>query len=187
MTEDDIVQAGEAEGFEVMDGVNIGSLDDVKEQRPVAPPARDIKLLITEAKPVGNKEKTWLGVNCAFKIIDGINAGTEEEPKLVWKNGVIFYTIAYYADPTIYTKDFFTAKNRPYLVDWKGLAEATGYDEPSNPGTDKMFEFLKNKMVIGNITQNKETRKNEEGVRVPTGGVVNEVKNLKKVPDEELV
>ena len=168
----------ENKGFEVLDEVEIGTLDDVKEQRTVLPPTKGVKLLITKAEPRGSKDGAYRSINLACKLVDGIG----EEGK--YKNMVVFSSVCYYADPDQYNKDFF--KNKQHLVQLKYLKGAVILTDPTKVN-DQFVSELANQYVVGDIVQTKpRTYTAADGTEVTTD-IGNEVRNFKKIADEDLV
>jgi hypothetical protein len=100
--------------------VEIGNLDEIKEERQYIPATRNVRLKIKKAEIRVNQENTYRQISLQLQLTQGIG----EEGK--YKNKVIFTRICYYADPTIYVNDFFV--KRQHLVMLKQLAKATGVD-----------------------------------------------------------
>ena len=176
VTQKDLEEAG----FDIIKPVGIGSLEDVKEQRNLIPPTKDVKLRIKKVKQVSSQDQKWLGMNLALVLEEGIVINEGDAPK--YKGMSVYQTVTYFADPEKYTKDFF--KSKQHLVDLKNLMQATNLSDPTEVN-DKMFEELAGQLITGNIIQSAETRKNEEGVRVKTGVMINEVKNIKPVSSDD--
>ena len=172
ITQDDLEKAG----IEIIKPVDIGDLDDVVEQKTLIPPTRGVKLRIKKVKPVESKDQKWLGMNVALVLEDGVVIEEGGEPK--YKGMAVYQTVTYYADPEKYTKNYF--KTKQHLVDLKNLMKATTLSDPTTIN-DKTFEELVGQVVIGNIVQVAETRKNEDGDKEKTGVMINEVKNIKPV------
>jgi len=180
MGPDEVVQAGEDAGFQVIDEVEIGTLEDVKEIPRLIPPAKNVKLYIGEVKVNTNKDNTYRSLNIRFIISDGIDVGGE----LKYKGMGVFSRLCYYADPEVYTKDFF--KNRQHLVELKNLIAATQLTD-STKINDTFCTELKGQTILGNLIQRKaKAYTDKEGNEQP-GEPSNEVVNLKKVSDEDLV
>ena len=102
----------------VFDEVIIGNLDDVKEQKTIIPPTKNVRVKIVKAENRVNKDNTYRSISLQLRIVDGV--GDENK----WKGKILFGSVNYYADPTVYTKDFFTSKQ--HLIQLKYLARATG-------------------------------------------------------------
>lgn len=173
-----------------VDPVDVGDLNDVKEERAYIPAAQNVKMRIQKVDVRASRENTAEGkpaniyrsLNLQLKIVDGV----DEEGK--YRNKVVFGRVCYYADPVYYTKDFF--KKRQHLVQLKYLANATGVD--LNKVNGYKIEELEGKEVLANIT----VRKRPEllaGQPVldenskPCFTFDNEVKNYKAIPTDQLV
>jgi len=146
--------------------VVVGDLNDVIEQKFVIPNTKHVKFMVRKATNKANKDNTWRGINLQLSIVDGI----DEEGK--YKGKVLFSMITYYADPTIYTKDFF--KTKQHLVPLKYLLKATGLDPIID---DEFLNKLEGTFLYGDIVQ-------KAGFE---GTIENDVKNFKAVPVDELV
>lgn len=125
-------------GVEPMD---IGNLDDIKEEKQVIPPTKNVKFIITKADNWVNSEGSLRQINLALKIVDGI------DPSGKYKNKLIFTRITYYADTTVYKNDFFVRKQ--YLISLKYLKNAIGWDKTTIDG--HFFDECLNKEVMGDI------------------------------------
>lgn len=183
MTADEVRdQVEQTEGFEVIDEVDVGTLDDVKEERTLLPPTKGVKLQIAKASPVANKEATYRQINLQLRLVDGITVAEGEEPK--YKGMSVFTRVCYYADPTVYTKDFF--KKRQHLVQLKYLKGACTLTDP-NKVNDAFLKELTDQIVLADITQQKARPYTDaQGVEQP-GEPSNEARNFRAVPVEEMV
>lgn len=180
MTDEEAIKAAEKEGFEVVDEIEIGTLEDVKEIPRLIPPARNAKLQIGEVKVNANEAGTYRSLNVRFVISDGIDINGE----LKYKGMGVFSRVCYYADPAVYIKDFF--KNKQHLVALKQLVAATQLSDATKMN-DAFCAELKGQIVLGNIIQRKAKAYTDKLGNEQPGEPSNEVVNFKKVPDEELV
>jgi len=101
-----------------MEEVNVGDLTDVKEQKTLIPPTKNVKVKIVKVDNKVNKDNTYRSLNLQLKISEGIG------DDMKYKGKILFARVCYYADPNVYTKDFFGAKQ--HLIQLKYLASATG-------------------------------------------------------------
>jgi len=99
----------EEAGFDVTEPMEV-DLSDVREERTLLPPASNVKLQIRKATTTMNEDKTFRSMNISFQLVDGILVGEEVK----YKGMVVFERVCYYADPQVYTKDWF--KKRQHLV-----------------------------------------------------------------------
>ena len=174
----------EEEGMDTSADVTIESLDDVKEEKQLVPPARGVKLKVRKAEINKYNEDKYCVINLQLQIVDGINDDGE------YKGKVVFGKVNYAADPATYTKDYFVKKQ--HLIQAKGLLKAIGMElaqvgvannglvkkDGSELVTDQFCEDLKGMVIIGDI---KQTKGNEQY------GPDNEVVNFKAVSAESLV
>jgi hypothetical protein len=161
--------------FNGVEPVEIGNLDDVKEQRTVIPATKGVRVKIKKADNAINKDNTYRSINLQLQITQGI----DETGK--YKNKVIFGRVCYYADPNAYTKDFF--KTKQHLVQLKYLARATGMDFSKITG-----EFIDSLVTAPEIKVDITIRKRKmlvDGVEEET--MENEVKNYKSLDPTELI
>lgn len=141
------------EHFGGIEPVNVGDLSDVQEQKLLIPATKNVKLLIKDADmrtPKDHNDYRW--INLQLQLVDGIDEAGK------YKGKVVFGMVAYYANPAVYTKDFFTSKQ--HLVNLKQLIAATGIDGSIDGHTP---EKLKGKVVLADIWQKKDLTDNEVG------------------------
>ena len=176
-----MVDETKEEGFEVIDEVEIGDLSGVKEQRNLIPAAKGVKFLIKKAEPKDNPDKTYRQINLQLQLVDGIPTPQTES---AYKGMTVFGRVCYYADPSVYTKDFF--KNKQHLVELKRLLDTVEVTDRTKVN-DQLFSDLKGKLVMGDILQKAgKPYTNAEGDEV-MGEPQNEVVRFRAVPLEEQV
>jgi len=159
------------EGFNVVDEVVIEDLTDVKEEKQLIPPSREVKLLVKKAEVKASKDNNYRWVNAQLQLVDGVDA----EGK--YKGKVVFGKICYYANMEMYgAKDYF--KKKQHLVNLRQFAEAVGMDLAGLKINYQFIQDITGKMVVADILQ---TKGNEQY------GPDNEVKNYKKVSTDSLV
>lgn len=143
----------ENEGFDVNDEIEVGDLSNVKEQRLLIPPTQNVLLEITKSGLEAFKEGAYKNISMTLKIVDGIESqiATEEgfETTTKYKNARLFARVCCYADPEIYTKDFF--KNKQHLMELKRLMVACGRDITTTKVNDGLFVDMIGMQVMGNI------------------------------------
>lgn len=163
-------------GIEPMD---VGDLTDVKEERQVIPPTKNVKFQIVKAEATINKAGTFRQINLQCKLVDGI----DEQGK--FKNKIIFTRVTYYADPNAYTSEFF--KRRQYLLALKFLKTAVGWDSSTIDGN--FLAQLDKKILKGDIVIRKGKRLVDDGTgnKVQTEQLDNEIRNFKALSPEESV
>ena len=98
MTIEEVKDWAKNEGFEVIDEVNIGNLTDLKEEKSILPPSKNVKLRIRKVSVFNNKDKTFRMLNMSLSLEDGITVNSEVK----FKNMVVWSKVTYYADPTVY-------------------------------------------------------------------------------------
>ena len=108
----------QSEWYGGVEPVEVGNLDDVKETKTVLPPAKGVRVKIARAECYINKENTYRQLVLGLKLTEGIDGK--------FKGMFVNARVCYYADPNVYTKDFF--KNKQHLVQLKYLNRATGLD-----------------------------------------------------------
>ena len=172
-----------------------GTIADVKEEKNLVPPARDIPMTITETKLYSTYDdgsvRNWKQILVKFRLDQGI----EVDNVTKYKGMLLTQMMPYFAQPTNYdyTKPFF-AKGQ-FLVPLQQIIKSTNIEAPSlikGGLTDEVMETvaesLKNKTILGSVLQTKVTSKNvETGKYEPTGDLQNEVKNFKIIPEDMLV
>jgi hypothetical protein len=164
--------------IEVTDEVAIGDLSTIKEDKPLIPPTRGVKLRIKKAETEIFKEGAFRNIKMQLQLVDGI----DEEGK--YKNSVVFQSVNYYADPEIYTSEFFT--ERKNLRDLKHLLNAVELSDKSVVN-DQLIAELGGQVVTGDITQKQDKPYvNKEGIEV-TPDPKNEVRNIRAIAEEDLV
>lgn len=165
----------EKEGFTVVDETEIQDLTDVKEEKQLVPPAKNVLFEIRKASAGENDSKTWKWVALDLKIVTGIDAEGAYAGKHMFQN------ICYYADPTSYTSSYF--QKQQHLVQLKALASALGLPLKGLKINDTVLADMVGKQVVADIVQTADTVKNADtGKREKTGDMSNEVRNF-KTPD----
>ena len=151
--------------------VDVGNLDDVREQRIVIPASKGVVVRIKKAENMINKDNTYRQINLQLQLVDGLAEGK-------FKGKVVFTRVCYYADPNAYTKDYF--KNKQHLVQLKYLLRAVG--ATSNVVDGHLIDNLMSATpILCDITVNKKVQKVDDG----TGNIVdvetleNECRNFK--------
>lgn len=160
----------EETGFNVMEPLDIGDLSDV--QRVLIPPASNAKMRIRKVVNKPNKENTFRQLNVTAVLEDGVIVGGE----LKYKGAILFTRICYFADPTVYTKDYF--KTRQYLFPLKLFLKAVEDDITNVKITDEYLASLTNKLVLANVLQIKDNL---------SGDMINTVGNFKPLPLDQRV
>ena len=180
------------EGFAVNDEVTIEDLSDVKEEKALVPPAKDVKFRISKAELGKNESGVWRWVALTLQIVDGIPVVDKETggTKMGYINKPMFQNVCYFADPSSYTGDWFTKKQ--HLVQLKYLAQSVGLDITGLKVNDEFLNQLRNKVISARIIQSPDTVKETDPVtgqtkRVKTGDMSNEVKDFKAISEEAQV
>jgi hypothetical protein len=166
---------GSSNWYGGVEPIDVGNLDDVKEERQVIPASKGVELQIVNAEIKANKANTYRSINLQLKLTQGLADGK-------YKGKVVFGRVCYYADPTIYTKDFFTKKQ--HLIQLKYLKRAIGYENNTVDG--HLLEALANKQILGDIVIKKSTFQVDDGKggKETVEQLDNEVKNFKSMPAE---
>ncbi len=180
---------GEEVPIQVTEETEVGSLADVKEKRTLIPPTKNVKVRIDKAEELlqGNPKGSFKQLKITTPLVEGIEVvGEDGEPKVKYKNAPIFTTICFYADATIYTKDYF--KDKQHLVQYTMLLKALDRDV-SNPEetkvNDQLIQDISKRLVIADIVQEKATPyTDKEGVKQP-GQPKNYLKNFKAVSETD--
>lgn len=173
-----------------------GSLTDVKEVKQVIPPTQNVKLVIADidifAEDKDGIARNWKFFSIKFRIEDGIEVAGERK----YKGPTITQMVPYYANPKHYDykKPFFSKGQ--FLLPISQLCKAVALENPpqmvlgglEDTTASGLAELLKGKSVLGNIVQKKEESYNPDSNKYePTGSMINEVKNFRKLPDSNLV
>ena len=158
-------------GIEIVDEVEVGDLSDVKEERTILPPTKMVKLRIRKATVLENKDKTYRQINASLALEDGIEVAGEVK----YKGMVVWAKVCYFADPSVYTKDFF--KKSQHLVELKKLATALGIDVKGIKVNDEFLAELEGKVVLADIRQKLNKFTTKDGTAVEN--IQNEVGNFK--------
>ena len=157
-------------GFQIVDEVDIGNVDDVREERPLVPPAKDVKLQIKRVSARSNETRTWRWLSVGLQLVDGVKVGEDMKYKGMYVNTD---NMCYYADPEAYPE---VTKDKRYLGKLADLQRATGM--VGLPINDKFLEILQDKIVLGTIRQKFDEYQGEK---------VNVVGYLKPLTTEMLV
>lgn len=164
-------------GFEPVD---VGDMSEVREIRTTIPATKGVRVKIVKADNLINASNTYRQINLQLKIVNGI----DETGK--YKGKVVFGKVCYYADPTVYTKDFFKA--RQHLVQLKYLLKATGIANTTIDGhiLEQLVEAPEIKVDI-TVKKRKVTVDDGVGGTETIEQLDNEVRNYKAIPVEEQV
>ena len=164
--------------------VDVGNLDDVKEQKSVIPATKDVLFRIKKAELRIIQDNTWRSINLQLQLVNGIG----EEGK--YKNKVLFSNVPYYADPIKYSGDYF--KSKQHLLPLKFLRKATGLElNPIDGHTVEQLEkapYIKASITIRQrkvLDENKQPLLDEQGKEVKEPE--NDVRFFKAVDPSELV
>ena len=162
------------EGFNVIDEVEIGSLDDIKESKPLIPATKNVLFSISKVRPFQSEDGKYKAFELGLQLVDGIDGK--------WKNSWVNSDgICYYADTEKYTKDFF--KERQHLRNLKTLLKATGIQ--TTKVNDELFKELEGKKILADIYQVPNNYTAKDGAEISE--TVNQAKFFKPVPTEQLV
>ncbi len=134
-------------GFEVVDEIEVGDLSDVKQERNLLPPVKNVKVRIRKATVNQNEAGTFRQLNMSLAVEDGIEVAGETK----YKGSVLWARVPYYADPQQYTKDYFVKKQ--HLVELKKLALALGIDIVSIKVNDEFLASLEGKLLTADVRQ----------------------------------
>ena len=157
-------------GFQIVDEVDIGNVDDVKEERPLVPPAKDVKLQIKRVNARKNEQGTWRWLSVGLQLVDGVKVGEDMKYKGMYVNTD---NMCYYADPLTYPE---VVKDKRYLGKLADLQRATG--TVGMKINDEFLNTLQDKIVLGTIRQKFDEYQGEK---------VNVVGYLKPLGVEQLV
>lgn len=178
MFEEELVNSAAESWFGGVQPVEVGSLDDVKEERQVIPATKGAKFQVVKAEATSNKDFSYRSINMHLKLVDGLADGK-------YKNKIVFARVCYYADPNIYKKEFFQKKQ--HLIQLKYLKRAVGYE--SNTVDGHFLDACLHKQILADITIKKRQILLDDG----QGGKVaeetqdNEAKNFKAIPAEQSI
>jgi hypothetical protein len=166
---------GSSNWYGGVEPIDVGNLDDVKEERQVIPASKGVELQIVNAEIKANKANTYRSIKLQLRLTQGLVDGK-------YKNKIVFTSVCYYADPTVYTKDFFTKKQ--HLIQLKYLKRAIGYE--SNTVDGHLIDELNNKQLLGDIVvkKSKFMVDNGKGGKEEIEQLDNEVKNFKSMSVE---
>ncbi|MFA5133059.1 MAG: hypothetical protein WC444_07070 [Candidatus Paceibacterota bacterium] len=171
---DEDLKSKTGEFYGGVEPVEVGNLEDVKEQKTLIPATKNVLFRIKDAEVRVSQDNTWRSINLQLQIVNGIDS----EGK--YKNKVVFSNVAYYADPHKYTKDFF--KTKQHLIPLKMLRKAV--EDTLDPIDGHTPERLIGKLIKGDITI-RSRKLIVEGVEEVSQE--NDVRYFKPVPLEEQV
>ena len=99
-------------------------LTNVREQRTLIPPTQNVRVRVNKVEYMCSKDNNYRWLRVSLRLMEGVDV----EGTVKYKGAVIFArdNICYYANPEVYTSDFF--KNRQHLVPRAKLSKATGVD-----------------------------------------------------------
>ena len=157
--------------------IDVGNLEEVREERQVIPATKNVKLQIIKAENAFNKENTYRSINLQLNLVEGIDGKYKGKP--------IFTRVCYYADPNVYTKEWFTKKQ--HLVQLKYLKRAIGFT--SNVVDGHLLEDLKGKQLLGDIIVRKRKIIVDDGAggKEEVEQLDNEVRNFKVLPISSMI
>ena len=165
--------------------VYISTLADVKDEKSLVPPAKNVKFQIKKAKlellDKENNPKNWKTIGLELAVADGI----DEEG--AYKNTRLFPRVCIGINPNNYDMDNKFFKNKAYLAELNRLLVALEISSEGLTINEALCESMKGKYLTANILQTERTQKNEQGERIKTGEIDNEVKYFKPVASEDLV
>lgn len=154
--------------------VEVGNLDEVKEQKTLIPATKGVLFKIKKADNFVSKDNTYKMINLQLQIVEGIG----EDHK--YKNKVMFARVTYFADPNKYTNDFFKAKQ--HLVQLKYLLRSVGCSTNVVDG-HLLDELMNSQPILADITIKPNKRLIDDGTGTGTVTEVvemeNEVRNFK--------
>lgn len=152
--------------------VEIGNLEEVKEQRTLIPATKNVRFKIKKAENFVSKDNTFRMINLQLQLVDGI----DEEGK--YKNKVMFVRVTYSADPNKYNTDFF--RNKQHLVQLKYLLRAVGCTSSVVDG-HLLDELVNSQPILADIVVKKDKRFVDDGTgtQIETFELVNDVRNFK--------
>lgn len=178
--EQDIISGLQGDGFKVVEEVDVGNLDEVREQRSLVPNSDNVLLAIVSAENMMSEDKKWRAIKLKLRIENGVDVGGE----IKYRGYHLFKNVCYYADPEKYTSNYF--KSRQHLVEFKALSNACTVTTP-NLVNDQFFQEITGQRIIASIRQVKETRKNPEtGEREDTGIMINDVVRFRAVSTSDV-
>lgn len=167
-------------GFEVVEEVNIGSLSELKEERSIIPPSKNVKLRIRKATNLQNEDGSYRMINLSLAIEDGI---LMPDGSKKFKGMVVWGKVTYFADPKKYTKDFFL--KRQHLTELKKFVLAIGGDIASIKINDEFLRSLENQVVVADIRQKMDKFTAKDGTEVEN--TINLVQNYRALPPESMI
>lgn len=159
--------------------IDTGNLDDIKEQRSVIPATKGVMVQIDKAEVRINEANTYRSLNLQLKLTRGIDDTGK------FKGKVVFGRVCYYADPNVYTKDFF--KSRQHLIALKQLRKAVGIEETVVDG--HFLDKLTRQLVKVDITVRKRKMMVDDGAgsQQEIEVMENETRNYRSVDPLDLV
>ena len=168
-----------------------GNLTDVKEEKNLLPPTKDVKLLIREVDIYDSYDdgstRLWKQIRVNFELREGIEVAGE----IKYRGSRVSQMIPYFAEPNHYDyKKPFFAKAQ-FLVPLVQLVKATQSESPKmikggleDEAVVVLVDSLKGKTVLGTILQVPVSVKNPDtGIYEATADLQNEVKYFKQLPD----
>jgi len=153
--------------FSIIEETDIGTLEEIKEEIPLLPPTKGVKLITKMIMPNANKEGTYRWIRVGLQLVDGIEGK--------WKNSYVWTeNMCYYADPTKYKVN---ENKNAFYGRLASLKRATQV-ELNGKINDEIIQAMTNKLVLGDIVQVKDDYR---------GGLINRAINLKMLPIEAQV
>jgi len=134
------------EGFDVIDSIEIGDLNEVKEQRFVLPPLSNLRVRVKKVKAAMNKDQDTATLNISFQVVDGVPVTNSETGETEMKYADMLIPqfpqrITYWVHPDKVKLKVETAKKettrqwwktQQYMVEFKQLISACGIDPSLN-------------------------------------------------------
>lgn len=136
--------------FDVYEEVSVGDLSDVKQDQFVVPQASAVLLDIVKAqvKTVEDKDDgtpKFKTLSLQLRIVEGIPVNGE----LKYAGKVLFAEPWIWANPDLYTKDYF--KRKQHLVDLKLILSALGYELKDVKINDELLGSIVGRQLRANI------------------------------------
>lgn len=161
--------------FDIHSAVVIGDLTDVKEDKPVMEPARNVLVRIKDCAIIGKEPERWQGLQPTFVVEEGVIC---DDGQTRFKGFHLRGLICIYANPNAYEGDYAEKiKKRKHLVDLKYFLMALGMDTANVAINDEFLVELKGKQLYVNVLKTKNKDGDEE----------NKVSGFKAVPADNLI
>lgn len=165
--------------FDVTDEINVGDLSEIKEDRQLVPVTKALKVRISKASVMENKDKDLKGLKLEIRIVDGIQ-DANGVAKFVNKplfTGIM--DLCFYADPETRNSTWF--QNKQHMIEFKKFCTAIGVDIKDVRINDAFLSDLIGKEVLVDIQHEEDTAPDETGTRQKLGTFRERLRNWKKV------